>query len=119
MGRLVERVDLTGHADAAVGVTAGTSRLGHEERGRGSGAVRGPLTRSVELAQSPSDFGVEAGAGSFQGEEVFTEGPVPEIVGRELVDHFVKALDRRIHDRMLYEHTFDSQCATAEKPGKK
>jgi hypothetical protein len=97
MGGLVERVDLTGDADAAVCLTAGTSRLGHEERGRGSGAVRGPLTRSVERAQSTSDFRVEAGAGSFQREQVFTDGPVPQLVGRELVDRFVQALDRRIH----------------------
>ena len=44
----------------------------------GSGAVRGPLTRSVELAQSTSDFGVEAGTSAFQRTEILAEGTEPE-----------------------------------------
>ena len=87
--------------------TAGTSCLRDEERRRGSGAVHGPLARSVELAQSTSDFGVEAGAGPFQGEEIVAEMSVTEVAGRKLVDRFVQPLDRRIHTLILYEHTFD------------
>ena len=92
-----ECFDLAGDAHAAVGVTTGAARVGDEERRGGSGAVRGPLTRSVELAQATSDFRVEASAGPFQCEELFAHRPVPEVSCGELVDRFVEALNRGIH----------------------
>ena len=115
---LFELVDLAGDTHAPVGVTAGAARVGDEERGRGSGAVRGPLTRPVELAQPTSDFGIEASAGPFQREEIVAEGPEPQVGRGELVDRFVQTLDRRIHPQILHEHTFDNQALRAEKPRK-
>jgi hypothetical protein len=43
VGGLPERFDLTGDADATVGVAARAARLGDQERGGGSRPVRGPL----------------------------------------------------------------------------
>ncbi len=111
---LFERFDLTGDADAPVGVTAGTARVGDEERGRGSGPVRGPLTRPVERAQPARDLRVEPSAGPFQREELLANRPEPEVHGVEFVDRFVQTLDRRIHAGNLPEHTFDTQAQKAE-----